>query len=83
MRGVIPSIFALQHRMNPLHLYCRCMERGYRHGVSFFYCRVYEVTVFFFVRRVLRGILRLSNAWDGEDRGSHPRLRKAFEKEEG
>jgi hypothetical protein len=81
MRGVITSIFALQHRMNPLHLYCRCMERGYRRGVSFFYCRAYEVTVFFFVRKILRGMLMLSDACDGEDRATGPRLRRAVERE--
>ncbi|MCF8061003.1 MAG: hypothetical protein K9M82_00665 [Deltaproteobacteria bacterium] len=54
MRDVIPCIFAIQHRMNPLHVYCRFMERGYRHGTTVFYCKVYEITVFSWMRRVLR-----------------------------
>ena len=72
MRSVIPCIFRIQHRMNPLHLYCRCMERGYRRGSSLFYCRVYEVTVFSWMRRILRGALLIAHTCDGGGRESPP-----------
>lgn len=55
MRSVIPRILAMQHRMNPLHVYCRFVERGYRRDASVFYCRVYEITVFSWMSRILRG----------------------------
>lgn len=72
MRGVIPRIFEIQHRMNPLHLYCRCMERGYGRGSSLFYCRIYEVTVFSWMRRILRGALLIAFTCGGGYRDSPP-----------
>ena len=70
MRSVIPYIFTIQHRMNPLHVYCRFMEKGHRHDASLFYCRVYEITVFSWMRRILRGALVVAHVWSQTDDGA-------------
>ena len=67
MRSVIPYIFAIQHRMNPLHVYCRFRDSGYRRGASVFYCRVYEIIVFSWVRIVLHGVLIVARRWNRTD----------------
>jgi len=39
-------LLALQHRMNPLHVYCRLIERGMNREASLRVSRVYEHMVF-------------------------------------
>lgn len=60
MQAVIRGIFAIQHRMNPLHVYCRFMDKGYARQTSFCCCRLYEIAVFSWVRRILSACLLLA-----------------------
>jgi hypothetical protein len=43
------KILAIQHRLNPLHLYCRFLDRGLSKRLSFSLCRSYEVLIFIWV----------------------------------
>ena len=79
MGNIISSIFAIQHYMNPLHVYCRFMKKGYRHGTSVFCCKAYEITIFFWMRRVLRFVLIVAHVCDRSGRERHPfRLAQAW-----
>ena len=39
-------MYGIQHRCNPLHVYCRLVERGIDRSVSMAICRAYETLVF-------------------------------------
>ncbi|RLB82043.1 MAG: hypothetical protein DRH17_07220 [Deltaproteobacteria bacterium] len=39
-------MFNIQHRINPLHVHCRLVERGINKPVSMRICRLYEAFVF-------------------------------------
>jgi hypothetical protein len=36
----------IQHRYNPLHIYCRLIERGLDKRLSMTVCRCYEVVIY-------------------------------------
>jgi hypothetical protein len=37
---------AMQHYLNPLHVYCRLRDIGIPRGVAILLCKVYERTIF-------------------------------------
>jgi hypothetical protein len=37
---------AIQHYMNPLHIYCRLRNMGLRKGRAIYLCRIYEKAIF-------------------------------------
>jgi hypothetical protein len=39
-------VLEMQHRMNPLHVHCRLVERGLGKSSSIAMCRTYESLVF-------------------------------------
>jgi hypothetical protein len=39
-------IYKIQHRINPLHVYCRLVEMGINKPISLPICRFYELFVF-------------------------------------
>ncbi|NVM20875.1 MAG: hypothetical protein HWN68_03730 [Desulfobacterales bacterium] len=39
-------LFGIQHRINPLHVYCRLVERGMNKPISLSISRYYEILVF-------------------------------------
>ena len=39
-------ILEIQHRFNPLHVYCRLMERGINKKISIVFCRRYEILIY-------------------------------------
>lgn len=43
MEGLLLKI---HHRLNPLHVYCRLIERGLDRRLSFRLCRYYETLLF-------------------------------------
>ena len=45
----IGKFLSIQHRLNPLHVYCRFLDRGLSKKLSFSLCRSYEVLVFIWV----------------------------------
>jgi hypothetical protein len=69
MRGlgvVIIRILNIQHRINPLHIYCRLIDGGLDRRVSLAVCRYYEHLVFFWLRRVLKTLMYLHFLFDRE-----------------
>lgn len=60
MQAFVHQILAIQHRINPLHLYCRFLDRGYARNTSKYCCKAYEIAVFSWLRRVLRSMLFLA-----------------------
>ena len=52
-------IFSLQHKLNPLHVYCRLLDRGMARRDSIRLCRYYETGVYRWVRVLMRWTLCL------------------------
>lgn len=63
---MIVGILNIQHRMNPLHIYCRLVEGGLDRRVSLVFCRSYELLVFFWLKRVLKTLMYLHVLVNGE-----------------
>lgn len=51
------KILTLQHRLNPLHVYCRFMDRGLSKGKSTLLCRCYEVLVFVWLSYLMKAFI--------------------------
>jgi hypothetical protein len=43
---LLDTLFKIQHDFNPLHLYCRLIERGLGKGLSMSICRYYEALIY-------------------------------------
>ena len=43
---MVEKLFAVQHRLNPLHIYCRLLDRGINRRISVWICRTYEILFF-------------------------------------
>ena len=54
MKDIISGLVAIQHRMNPLHVYGRFVERGYWRGTSSLYCNAHEIRIFSWVKKAFR-----------------------------
>lgn len=51
---MIGKFLFIQHRLNPLHLYCRFLERGLSKKTSILLCRYYEVLLFVWITTILK-----------------------------
>lgn len=65
MQTVVKNILAIQHRINPLHLYCRFLDRGYKRNTSTYCCKLYEIAVFSWVKKILRCVLFIAVVFSG------------------
>ena len=45
-------MFSIQHRLNPLHLYCRLMDRGMGKRFSLRFCWYYHLLVYAWLSRI-------------------------------
>ena len=43
---LLDKILNIQHRLNPLHVYCRLIERGMNKRFSLSICRYYEILIY-------------------------------------
>jgi len=59
---------AIQHRLNPLHLYCRFMDRGLGRRLSFSLCRAYELILFFWINWLLKSVIYICCFLNGNDK---------------
>lgn len=54
---MVARLLSAQHRLNPLHVYCRILDRGMSRPVSRRLCRAYEVGVFVWLNLIIKGFL--------------------------
>ena len=43
---MVNKILNVQHRLNPLHVYCRLVERGLNTRISALMCKWYEILIY-------------------------------------
>lgn len=56
---MIMKMLAVQHRLNPLHLYCRFVDRGYNKTVCAFICKAYEKLFFSWMSPFIKTLIYL------------------------
>ena len=50
----VGKLLALQHRLNPLHMYCRCLDKGLGRDLSARVCKCYELLVFMWMSYAIK-----------------------------
>ncbi|MFO7460085.1 MAG: hypothetical protein R6X07_05620 [Desulfatiglandales bacterium] len=55
---MVRKLLNIQHRFNPLHLYCRFVQKGLTRETSMMICRAYEVLVFFWMSYLIKVLIR-------------------------
>lgn|GEM_PF-2558649 len=54
---LIGKTLAIQHRLNPLHVYCRLLDKGLNRKWSFFIGRYYEILIFFWLNVAIKVLI--------------------------
>ena len=63
---MVARLLAIQHRLNPLHVYCRFLDMGLGKRVSSSVCRSYETLVFVWVSWILKVVVHFYCVVNGE-----------------
>lgn len=51
---MVGRLLSIQHYLNPLHLYCRFLEKGVNRHLSTTLCRSYELILFSWITRLIK-----------------------------
>lgn len=65
---MVGRCLAIQHRLNPLHVYCRFRDRGLSDKLSVSICRTYESLVFVWINLIIKSMIYLcciTSRYDG------------------
>lgn len=54
---MVGKFLAIQHRLNPLHLYCRFVDRGISRRFSVYLCRTYENLLFIWINQIIKSVI--------------------------
>ena len=54
---MIRILLTLQHRLNPLHVYSRFMDRGLGKRLSFVLCKYYEILIFAWMSYLIKVLI--------------------------
>ncbi|OPX38495.1 MAG: hypothetical protein B1H12_02310 [Desulfobacteraceae bacterium 4484_190.2] len=54
---LVGKLLTIQHRLNPLHLHCRFLDRGLNRKLSASICRLYEIIIFFWLNCVIKSFI--------------------------
>lgn len=69
---MVEKLFAVQHSLNPLHVYCRLLDWGISRRISTWICRTYEILFFsalnFSLKVLIHSCLVLDKTWVARDR---------------
>lgn len=57
---MVRNLLSIQHRLNPLHVYCRFVDSGLSRRSSALLCKTYEMVIFVWVAWVLKTLVYLS-----------------------
>ena len=53
------KFLAIQHRLNPLHVYCRLLDRGFGRRVSTSLGKSYEALIFIWLSWIIKTVMYL------------------------
>ncbi len=46
MDMLLDNLLSIQHRLNPLHVHCRLVEKGVNNGLSVTICKWYGILIY-------------------------------------
>lgn len=72
---MVARLLNAQHRLNPLHVYCRILDKGISRQLSRRLCRAYEIGVFVWLNLLIKGFLGFYR-WSGKGLLIHQEMRK-------
>ena len=58
---MVERLLVIQHRLNPLHVYCRLLDKGLSRRSTILICRSYEILIFMWVRWVIKTVIYLAH----------------------
>ena len=53
------KFLAIQHRLNPLHVYCRLLDRGFGRRISTSLGKSYEALIFIWLSWIIKTVMYL------------------------
>ena len=56
---MVVKFLSIQHRLNPLHIYCRFLDRGLGKNLSAKVCRSYEILIFIWINWTIKVMVHL------------------------
>jgi len=56
------KFLAIQHRLNPLHVYCRLLDRGFGRRMSASLGKTYEALIFIWLSWIIKTVVHLFSA---------------------
>ncbi|UCB47953.1 MAG: hypothetical protein JSW56_12405 [Deltaproteobacteria bacterium] len=62
--NVVARLLAIQHRLNPLHVYCRFLDMGLNKKFSTSLCKLYGIILFIWLNWTLKAVVHLCCAID-------------------
>jgi hypothetical protein len=54
---LVAKLLSIQHRSNPLHLYCRLLEKGLSRRLSMSLCKGYEILLFGSLSFIIKNLI--------------------------
>jgi hypothetical protein len=57
---MVDRFLAIQHRLNPLHIYCRLLDCGLRKGLSASICKSYEIAIYVWITLIIKTMVHFS-----------------------
>ncbi len=54
---MVERLLSIQHRLNPLHVYCRLLDKGFERSLSALLCKSYETIIFFWISLFIKTMI--------------------------
>ena len=54
---MVERFLSIQHRLNPLHVYCRLLDRGLGMGLSTSICKSYEIAIYVWISWIIKAMV--------------------------
>ena len=61
---MVEKLLAIQHRLNPLHVYCRLLDKGLGKKPSMYMCRSYEIVIFVWIKLIIKTLIYFCHVID-------------------
>jgi hypothetical protein len=67
LHALATKILNIQHRLNPLHIHCRLVERGLNKGLSISICKCYQVLFYSWFCLITVVAVKVCTLWDAHE----------------
>jgi hypothetical protein len=56
-RSIVAKLLSVQHFLNPLHVYCRFLDKGISKDFSLSICKTYEIVLFIWLSFMIKTVI--------------------------